>query len=106
MSLDRKTAKQFGITFDAASRATIFEGKGCNHCRFTGYQGRTAIYEFIVLNEAIRKLIVSRVSAGDIKRAAQKNGMKTLRENGWEKIKKGLTTVSEVLRVTQEEDSL
>jgi type II secretion system protein E len=81
----------------------IFEGKGCEACRFTGYRGRTGIYEVLVINEKIRDLIDRKVPANRIKDEARTLGMRTLRQDGWEKVKRGLTTLSEVLRVTQEE---
>ncbi|MFH1282896.1 MAG: ATPase, T2SS/T4P/T4SS family [bacterium] len=84
----------------------IFENKSCSKCRFTGFLGRTAIYEILSLNEEIRGLILNRRASSDIKKAALKTGMKTMRENGWDKIRKGITTISEVLRVTQEEGDL
>jgi len=82
----------------------LYEGKGCEQCRFTGYRGRTAIYEIITVNEAIRELILQRASSQQIKQKAVSQGMRTLRQDGLEKVKRGLTTVTEVLRVTQEED--
>ncbi len=82
----------------------LYEGKGCEQCRFTGYRGRTAIYEIITVNEAIRELILQRASSQQIKQKAVSQGMRTLRQDGLDKVKKGLTTLTEVLRVTQEED--
>lgn len=82
----------------------IYEGKGCEKCRFTGYRGRTGIYEFLVINNEIRKMIVERVSSDVIKKKAMEMGMRTLRQDGWEKVLKGLTTPAEVMRVTQREE--
>ena len=82
----------------------IYEGKGCEACKFTGYRGRTAIYEFIVLNEEIRELVLKRTSSDQIKKKAVKMGMRTLRQDGVDKVLKGLTTISEVLRVTPQEE--
>lgn len=81
----------------------IFEGKGCEYCKFTGYHGRQAIFEILVLNAEIRDMILRCVSATQIKNKAIESGMKTLRQDGWEKVKNGVTTPSEVIRVTQEE---
>ena len=83
----------------------VFEGKGCKSCKFTGYKGRTAIYEILVVNNQIRNMILSRASANKIKERAVSLGMKTLRRDGWDKVANGLTTVSEVLRVTQIEET-
>jgi len=83
----------------------IYQGKRCESCKHTGYKGRTAIYEVLVINEAIRELILARASAEQIKRKALSLGMRTLRQDGWEKVVMGITTPAEVVRVTQQEDS-
>ncbi len=80
-----------------------YKGVGCEKCHFTGYKGRESIYEILVFNEQIRNLIMARATAGQVKEAAVKNGMKTLIQSGWEKVKKGVTTVDEIFRVTKEE---
>ncbi|MCM8765925.1 MAG: type II secretion system ATPase GspE [Candidatus Omnitrophica bacterium] len=85
-------------------KITIYEGKGCESCKFTGYRGRTGIYEFLVINNEIRKMIVERVSSDRIKKKAMEMGMRTLRQDGWEKVLHGLTTPAEVMRVTQREE--
>ncbi|MFB3884245.1 MAG: type II secretion system ATPase GspE [Thermodesulfobacteriota bacterium] len=77
--------------------------KGCEHCAQTGYWGRAGIFEFLKVTEEIQKLILGKKDANIIKEEARKQGMRTLREDGWLKVKQGMTTVSEVLRVTQEE---
>jgi len=81
----------------------IFKGKGCEECRGTGYRGRSGIYELFVITEDVRSLILRRASSRDIRRAAIDGGMRTLRQDGWAKACQGLTTVEEVLRVTQED---
>ena len=81
---------------------TIYDSDGCEACKFSGYSGREGIYEFLVLNDEIRNLIINRATAGDIKKRAVRRGMRTLNHNGWEKVKLGLTTPQEVLRVTHE----
>jgi general secretion pathway protein E len=83
----------------------LFRGDGCETCRKTGYKGRVGIYELFVITEEIRSLILRKASTGEIRRAAVENGMVTLREDAWAKARGGLTTVEEILRVTQEEDS-
>ena len=95
--------KEFGLTPEEVSGATIYEGKGCEACKMTGYFGRQAIYEFLVLNDDIRDMVLGHKTANQIKQKAIQNGMRTLRQDGWEKVKRGLTTPSEVIRVTQEE---
>ena len=80
----------------------LLVGKGCDNCAHTGYRGRTGVFELITVDDRIRKLIVSKSDVNEIREAARQNGMKTLYEDGIEKIKAGTTTVSELLRVTQE----
>lgn len=87
-----------------ASELTLYEGRGCEACRFTGYRGRTAIYEILTITEAIRGLILSRASSQQIKQKAVSQGMHTLRSNGLQKVVMGLTTFTEVIRVTQQEE--
>jgi general secretion pathway protein E len=93
--------KQFGQ--DKTGAVVVFHGKGCEACRFTGYQGRTGIFEMLVINDDIRELILKKVPSHQIKQKAVAQGMKVLRDSGWDKIKHGATTIDEVLRVTQEE---
>jgi len=80
------------------------KGKGCQACNLTGYRGRTAIFELLLVNEEIKKLITQKAPADQIKKKAVSEGMKTLWEDGQEKIKQGITTLEEVLRVTQEKE--
>jgi general secretion pathway protein E len=82
---------------------TVYEGSGCEDCSQTGYRGRSGIYELLPVNETIRQLILKRSSADVIKDAAVRQGMRTLRDDGWLKVRSGVTTVAEVVRVTQEE---
>jgi type II secretory ATPase GspE/PulE/Tfp pilus assembly ATPase PilB-like protein len=85
-------------------RPAIFEVQGCEKCSNTGYWGRSGIFEFLEITDGIRKLILGKKDSTIIKEVARKNGMRTLREDGWLKVKQGMTTISEVLRVTQEEE--
>ncbi len=82
----------------------IIEVRGCESCSHTGYWGRVGIFEFLKVTDDIQRLILGKKDANIIKEAARKDGMRTLREDGWLKVKQGVTTVSEVLRVTQEEE--
>ena len=81
----------------------ISEVKGCEKCSNTGYWGRTGIYEFLKMTDDVQRLILGKKDSNIIKEAARKNGLRTLREDGWLKVRQGITTISEVLRVTQEE---
>jgi type II secretory ATPase GspE/PulE/Tfp pilus assembly ATPase PilB-like protein len=80
----------------------FYRGKGCNKCKYTGFVGRVGIFELLIINEEIRKMVDAKKSADEIKRKAIELGMKVLREDSLEKAKKGLTTLDEVLRVTTE----
>jgi general secretion pathway protein E len=84
----------------------VIEAKGCENCSNTGYWGRAGIFEFLHVTDDIQRLILEKRDSNVIKEAARKNGMRTLREDGWLKVKKGMTTISEVIRVTQEEEVL
>jgi general secretion pathway protein E len=81
---------------------TLYMGKGCERCTFTGYYGRSGIFELLMVNDEMRKLILKGADANELRDAARRLGMRTLFEDGAEKIKAGVTTLSEVLRVTQE----
>jgi general secretion pathway protein E len=80
----------------------IFRGKGCDACFGTGYRGRVGIFELMELNEELRAAIMRNEDAGKLTMLARKNGMKSLRDDGWMKVRRGVTTSDEVLRVTQE----
>jgi general secretion pathway protein E len=79
-----------------------FRGAGCERCFGTGYSGRIAIFEMMELNDEIRHLIMRNADAVEITAAARRNGMRNLREDGWIKVRDGVSTAQEVLRVTQE----
>jgi type II secretory ATPase GspE/PulE/Tfp pilus assembly ATPase PilB-like protein len=83
---------------------TFSKGVGCEECRRLGYQGRTGIHELLLVNEQLRPLIMNRAPASTIGQEARNAGMRTLREDGWRKVRGGITTVEEVLRVTQTEE--
>jgi type IV pilus assembly protein PilB len=78
---------------------TLYRAKGCPRCNNTGYRGRLGLYEVMVVSEAIRRLTVERKSADEIGRVAQAEGMKTLRDDGIEKVMLGLTSMEEIARV-------
>ena len=78
--------------------------KGCTRCKDTGYHGRTAIHEILVVDDDLRSLIVQRVPANIIRDKAIAKGMRTLRQEGWRKALLGETSIDEVLRVTQESE--
>jgi len=77
---------------------TFYSGVGCNLCANTGYRGRTGLFELLVIREEIRRMLLSKASAGDIRAQALKEGMVTMKRDGMLKVKEGITSVSEVLR--------
>ena len=101
---DKEMLRELGVSSLNLSKVKIYEGRGCEACKHTGYKGRTAIYEILVMSEPIRELVLKHASADQIKKKALSLGMRTLRQDGWEKIMTGITTPSEVIRVTQQEE--
>jgi len=83
------------------SGAEMFQPVGCRQCRQSGYIGRMGIYELLVTTDEIRQLAHDRVSTWKLKTQAIKDGMRTLREDGWRKVLKGKTSVDEILRVSK-----
>ncbi|MDO5554126.1 MAG: ATPase, T2SS/T4P/T4SS family [Planctomycetia bacterium] len=79
---------------------SFYQGAGCVACNNTGYKGRTAIHEFLLVNDELREMIIHQASAGDLRKAAQRNGMVPLRDAGMAKVYEGVTTVDEVVRET------
>ena len=94
----RKVMEEFNISPD---EMRIFHGEGCQHCKGTGYKGRTAIFELMVINENIREMIYKNATLTEIRETAiKKNGMITLKEDGLRNIVQGITTIEEVVRTT------
>ena len=92
--------KELGVAADVAG-ASFYNGAGCEKCFDTGYRGRVGIFELMIINEEIRDMIYHRQSAGVIKKKAVEYGMQTLRMDGARKAFDGVSTIAEVLRVTQ-----
>lgn len=103
---DIATRKEMGIENHDLLKYRIIDVKGCEACSFTGYWGRTGIFELLKVDDEIQRLILEKKDSNIIREIARKKGMRTLREDGWLKVKKGITTISEVLRVTQVEENL
>jgi type II secretion system protein E len=95
-----------GFPQERLSEGNIYEAVGCEECRNTGFTGRMGIYEIIPISDEIRQLIVARAGATDIRNAALKHGMRPLRHDGWSKVLRGLTTIEEVLRVSEDNEDL
>ena len=88
---------------DTGADVEFYRGRGCEKCTFTGYRGRSGVFELLVVDEEIRKLILRNADANELRQMARGQGMKTILEDGIAKVRKGSTTVSEIYRVTQEE---
>ncbi|MBN2477376.1 MAG: Flp pilus assembly complex ATPase component TadA [Pirellulales bacterium] len=80
---------------------TLYQAAGCRQCRGSGYSGRTGLYELLVTDDEVRRLASERAPTNLVQRAAVNAGMRTLRQDGWRKVRRGLTTIDEVLRVTK-----
>ncbi|MFH1259820.1 MAG: ATPase, T2SS/T4P/T4SS family [Elusimicrobiota bacterium] len=94
----RKEAKLLGIDVDKIS---VYKGKGCFSCKHTGYKGRTTIVELLVVDQALKKIIIQKPSHAQIFKVAQEQGMISIREDGLKKVFHGITTLDEVLLTTQ-----
>jgi type IV pilus assembly protein PilB len=101
-SISEEEVKKY---FGDEPKGKAYQGKGCKICRNTGYHGRIGIFEVLEVTKDIRKLIVNKADADIIEEAAIKYGMKTMMQDGLEKVSRGLTTVEEVLRATKVEIS-
>jgi type IV pilus assembly protein PilB len=99
----RQALVDIGLSPDEAVSITCYKGNGCNACSGTGYKGRIAIYEVMVLSPELRDLVLTGASALDLKRGAMQHGMGTLRRSGLNKLQGGMTTVEEVVRVTSKD---
>lgn len=95
-----KFLKDLNLTSGDIKGNKIFRGRGCGNCHNTGYRGRIGIYEILVINDEIRKLIIEQVNTSAIRTAAKRSGMMTLRDSGLIALCNGLTTVEEVTRET------
>ena len=93
---------EIGFPVSKGKPDRFFEGRGCEKCSNTGFSGRIGIYELMTINDEIRKLMVSKADSNDIRKKAIQNGMRSLREDGWLKVRQGISSIAEVLRVTQE----
>jgi type II secretory ATPase GspE/PulE/Tfp pilus assembly ATPase PilB-like protein len=89
---------------ERAAEARFYEGHGCPNCGFTGYRGRSAINEVMVMSDPLRAMVVRREPANILKDLAMKEGMVTLRKDGWLRALDGRTSVEEVLRVAGKAD--
>ncbi len=103
MDAPREELQELDIDEAHSGNIQFYTGEGCEECMNTGFKGRTGIYEVLPITEEVKNQIVDRASATEIKKAAMRRGLVTLRMDGKQKILDGLTTADEVIRVTQRE---
>ena len=89
------------LGFKEKEKLTLYRGIGCAKCNYLGFSGRTAIYELLIVDDDIRKLVVEKASSDKVRKVAVEKGMHTLMDDAMDKIKKSVTTPEEVLRVMQ-----
>ena len=98
--LGQDELKSLGIGLEQEEQIELKRGKGCVQCRKTGYKGRVGIFEMFTITEQVRKLVGKQTTVEDVTKVARQEGMSMLRENAIRTMLKGVTTYSEVLRVT------
>ena len=98
---EEESLVEAGFSKEEIANATFYKGKGCDRCNGTGYRGRTAIHEIFVVSPNTRQMVIRSEASMKIKKEAVKEGMLTLRMDGLQKVKLGMTTVEEVMRITQ-----
>ncbi|MGD8891716.1 MAG: type II secretion system ATPase GspE [Desulfobacterales bacterium] len=99
---DNSTLKSIGITPDQFQETTIYRADGCENCFHTGYKGRTGIFEIMLLDSSLKSLILTTYDSSQIKNAALNLNMVTLRQDGIQKVLRGISTIEEIIRVTQQ----
>ena len=99
---DAAALVRLGFPVSGRDPVELKRGKGCLHCRNTGYLGRLGIFEVFPMSEQLKKLIAGRADDAQLRQVAVREGMTTLREDAWRKVQAGLTTVEEAVRVTGE----
>lgn len=92
--------REMGFSPQEVENITFFHGKGCSECNYTGYKGRVGVFELLQLSEEVKEKVLEEVSSAEIFHEARKQGLRSLREDGWEKVIQGITTIEEVLLST------
>ena len=92
--------KEF-LTMQGYGAEKSFKGKGCDKCRKTGYSGRLGIFELLVMDDSLKDVVTSNPDVTNLRKLCRERGLVTLRQDGFEKVKKGLTTIDEIIRVTE-----
>jgi general secretion pathway protein E len=99
---EQAVLEELRLTPSRSGKKTFYRGKGCPECLNTGYHGRTGIYEILLVDDAIRSLVLKTSDSVTIKAEGVQQGMATLRDDGIRKVLEGTTTIEEVVRVTQQ----
>jgi type II secretory ATPase GspE/PulE/Tfp pilus assembly ATPase PilB-like protein len=94
-----ESIKKFGLLTHSGEEVNFYRGRGCDHCKQTGYRGRSGIYELMAMTDRTRSLTLQRASSNEIRKVAQEEDMKTLQDDGLQKVVQGQTTIEEMLRV-------
>jgi type II secretion system protein E len=102
--MDKSEVDKLRQQYGAEVPEVMFRGKGCRHCQGQGYRGRQGVFEMMPVSDELRALIQARSSSRDLRKVAVRQGMSSLREDGWRLIREGQTTPEEVLRMTKDED--
>jgi general secretion pathway protein E/type IV pilus assembly protein PilB len=97
----RPKVAEFQEALVPADIRTFWRGRGCEECRGTGYRGRVGVFELVVVDDAVREMILRREGANRLKKYAVDHGMRTLRDDGWDRVRAGMTTPEEVIRITK-----
>jgi len=100
--IEAKELLRMGFASGGTGPVTLSKGEGCRNCRGTGYRGRCGIFEIFPLSGEIKKMIAAGQSSDEMRRVAIREGMTTLREDAWNKVRTGVTTLEEAIRVTSE----
>jgi general secretion pathway protein E len=98
---DELALRSIGITDDQSQKAVIYRVRGCENCFHTGYKGRMGIFEMMILDSSLKTVILKTYDSNQIKNEALSRNMITLREDGVQKVLSGISTIEEILRVTQ-----
>ncbi|MCK4261651.1 type II secretion system ATPase GspE [bacterium] len=98
---DERELQEIGLSVEETADKTFYRGRGCDLCDKRGYKGRTGIFELLIINEDIRVLIIEKAPAKDIRVKAMEHGMRTMRDDGLEKVYHGITTIEEIVKGTQ-----
>jgi type II secretory ATPase GspE/PulE/Tfp pilus assembly ATPase PilB-like protein len=104
VELPRDETDRIRQTFGDLVPDVLYHGAGCRACQNTGYRGRQGVFEMMAVTDDLRALILSRAPAYELRKVATRQGMRSLREDGWRLIRDGVTTADEVIRNTKDEE--